>query len=401
MRSKLRVIPCLILLLPLDLIVAIGILLAQIFPSSQRRGGAKREPDRAKPQKKPRRDGQFGVNVSAGLTTPSAPSAQIPLLCEEGNVVATIVILNFDGKHLLAECLPAVIEAVKYAGGKHEVLVVDNGSADGSVQFVQDNFPEVGILALDRNYGFTGGNNHAANRIDTDIIVFLNNDMVVDRGFLQPLLDPFSDPSVFAVTSQIFFSDQTRRREETGKTRARFGRGFFYFWHDAIGPEDENLETLPVLWAGGGSCAIDRRKFLAIGGFDPLYHPFYFEDTDVSYQAWKRGWKCLLAPASRVIHKHRATTKAKFSNRFVELMVRKNQYLFTWKNVTDSAMIFQHLRNLPRIHARGMVQYGPLFEAHAFVRAVQQLPQALAKRLSNLSCYAIPDREVLARSQKS
>ena len=369
MRSKLHVIACLILLLPLDLIVAIGILLAQIFLSSQRRGGASR--------------------------------AQPPLLCEEGNVVATIVILNFDGKHLLAECLPAVIEAVKYAGGKHEVLVVDNGSADGSVQFVQDNFPEVRILALDRNYGFTGGNNHAANRIDTDIIVFLNNDMVVDRGFLQPLLNPFSDPSVFAVTSQIFFSDQTRRREETGKTRARFGRGFFYFWHDAIGPEDENLETLPVLWAGGGSCAIDRRKFLAIGGFDPLYHPFYFEDTDVSYQAWKRGWKCLLAPASRVIHKHRATTKAKFSNRFVEVMVRKNQYLFTWKNVTDSAMIFQHLRNLPRIHVREMVQYGPLFEAHAFARAVQQLPQALAKRLSNLSCYAIPDREVLARSQKS
>jgi len=369
MRSKLHVIACLILLLPLDLIVAIGILLAQIFLSSQRRGGASR--------------------------------AQPPLLCEEGNVVATIVILNFDGKHLLAECLPALIEAVKYAGGKHEVLVVDNGSADGSVQFVQDNFPEVRILALDQNYGFIGGNNQAANRIDTDIIVFLNNDMVVDRGFLQPLLNPFSDPSVFAVTSQVFFPDQTRRREETGKTRARFERGFFYFWHDAIGPEDEDVETLPVLWAGGGSCAIDRRKFLAIGGFDPLYHPFYFEDTDVSYQAWKRGWKCLLAPASRVIHKHRATTKAKFSNRFVEVMVRKNQYLFTWKNVTDSAMIFQHLRNLPRIHVREMVLYGPLFEAHAFARAVQQLPQALAKRLSNLSCYAIPDREVLARSQKS
>src|SRR5256712_4600520 len=181
MRSKLRVIPCLILLLPLDLIVAIGILLAQIFPSSQRRSGAKREPDRAKPEKKPRRGGQSGVNVSAGLTTPSAPSAQVPLLCEEGNVVATVVILNLDGKHLLAECLPAVIEAVKYAGGKHEVVVVDIGRADGSVQFVQDSFPVVRILALDGNYGFTGGNNHAANRIDTDIIVFLNSHTTVDQ----------------------------------------------------------------------------------------------------------------------------------------------------------------------------------------------------------------------------
>jgi len=394
MRSKLRVIACLILLLPLDLIVAIGILLAQLsspFGRGRRalgapgEGHAKRHSGRAKQEK------------SSQILAPSP----CPLPEGEGELLATIVILNFDGKHLLTECLPALIEAVRHAGGKHDVLVVDNGSSDGSVQFIRQNFPEARILALDQNYGFIGGNNQAATRIDTDIIVFLNNDMVVDRGFLQPLLNPFSDPSVFAVTSQIFFPDQTRRREETGKTRARFERGFFYFWHDTIGPEDEDIETLPVLWAGGGSCAIDRRKFLAIGGFDPLYHPFYFEDTDVSYQAWKRGWKCLLAPASRVIHKHRATTRAKFSKRFVEVMVRKNQYLFTWKNVTDSAMIFQHLRNLPRIHAREMVQYGPLFEAHAFARAVQQLPQALAKRLSNLSCYAIPDREVLARSQKS
>jgi len=316
-------------------------------------------------------------------------------------VVATIVIVNFDGKHLLAECLPAVIEAVKCAGGNHEILVVDNGSADGSTQFVQENFPEVRLLALDQNYGFTGGNNRAAQSIETDIIVFLNNDMVVDRGFLQPLLGPFSDPSVFAVTSQIFFADATRRREETGKTRARFDSGFFYFWHDEMRPEDQALQTMPVLWAGGGSCAVDREKFLTIGGFDSLYHPFYFEDTDVSYQAWKRGWKCLLAPASRVVHKHRATTKAKFPDRFVETTVRRNQYLFTWKNLTDTTMILQHVANLPRAHARGMVQHDPLFEMQAFLRAFRRLPEALTKRLSHISRYTIPDREVLARSQKS
>ena len=393
MTSKLRVIPYVILLLPLDVIVAIGILLAQLcgklFPSSQRRGGCA--------------EGADGVVRPAGMfrRTDHPGAIAPPLLCEEGNVVATIVIVNFDGKHLLAECLPALIEAVKCAGGNHEILVVDNGSADGSTQFVQENFPEVRLLALDQNYGFTGGNNRAAQSIETDIIVFLNNDMVVDRGFLQPLLGPFSDPSVFAVTSQIFFADATRRREETGKTRARFDSGFFYFWHDEMRPEDKALQTMPVLWAGGGSCAVDRKKFLTLGGFDSLYHPFYFEDTDVSYQAWKRGWKCLLAPASRVVHKHRATTKAKFPDRFVETTVRRNQYLFTWKNLTDTTMILQHVANLPRAHARGMVQHDPLFEMQAFLRAFRRLPEALTKRLSHISRYTIPDREVLARSQKS
>ncbi|PYR92003.1 MAG: hypothetical protein DMG19_03620 [Acidobacteria bacterium] len=391
MKSKLRVIPCLILLLPLDLIVAIGILLAQLpslFGRGRRALGAPGEGPRSNQILRP---------SPFPEASPYRARASRPLPEGEGNLLATKLRWQAPAGGMSAGCH----RSCKIRWRKARSPCRRQRQRRRQCPVCPGQLPRGRHSRPGPELWFTGGNNHAANRIDTDIIVFLNNDMVVDRGFLQPLLNPFSDPSVFAVTSQIFFSDQTRRREETGKTRARFGRGFFYFWHDAIGPEDENLETLPVLWAGGGSCAIDRRKFLAIGGFDPLYHPFYFEDTDVSYQAWKRGWKCLLAPASRVIHKHRATTKAKFSNRFVELMVRKNQYLFTWKNVTDSAMIFQHLRNLPRIHARGMVQYGPLFEAHAFVRAVQQLPQALAKRLSNLSCYAIPDREVLARSQKS
>src|SRR5581483_1703873 len=118
------------------------------------------------------------------------------------------------------------------------------------------------ILALDNNYGFGGGNNRAVENVRTPIIVFLNNDMIVDREFLTPLLNSFRDQSVFAVTSQIQFADPGRRREETGKTRARFETGCFYFWHDDVGPDDEARETIPVFWAGGGSCAVDRKKFL-------------------------------------------------------------------------------------------------------------------------------------------
>src|SRR5581483_2855029 len=190
-------------------------------------------------------------------------------------------------------------------------------------------------------------------------------------------------------------------REETGKRRARFQNGGFYLWHDEIAPADEQRETIPVFWAGGGSCALGRRKFLQVGGFDSLYHPFYVEDTDLSYQAWKRGWKCLLAPASRVVHKHRGTSKAKFGDDFVDNTIRRNQYLFIWKNLTDLSMIVEHILNLPRIHARAIINdRKPTFEIHAYLRAVRQLPRALMKRLANLSAYCISDREVLSRSQK-
>jgi len=314
MTSKLRALPFLFLLLPFDLLVGAGLVIALLA------GVLKRAPKPA--------------STSYGNTDDSPNHAAAGFSPRS----VTIVIVNWDGKHLLQDCLPSVIDAVAHDGGHHEILVVDNGSTDGSIDFIRNNFPQVRVLALDRNYGFTGGNNRGVDNARTGIVVLLNNDMIVDRGFLRPLLEGFSDPSVFAVTAQIFLADPARRREETGKTCARFENGFIYLWHDEIRPEDENRETIPVFWAGGGACAVDRGKFLSIGGLDPLYRPFYVEDTDLSYQAWKRGWKCLLAPASRVLHKHRGTSKPKFGNRFVDDTIRKNQFLFIWKNLTDARM---------------------------------------------------------------
>jgi GT2 family glycosyltransferase len=360
MTSKLRTLPYVLLLLPFDLVVA------------------------------------FCLCVSVPLCFRRRRRTETQRVA---STITTIIIVNWDGKHLLEECLPALIGAVKYDGRPHEILIVDNGSTDGSIDFVRQNFPCVRILSLDRNYGFSEGNNRGIAEVRTDIVVLLNNDMIVDRGFLGPLLDGFSDPSIFAVTSQIFFHDATRRREETGKTRARFEDGFFYLWHDDLQPSEQS-ETIPVFWAGGGSCAIDRKKYLELGGFDSLYHPFYLEDTDLSYQAWKRGWKCLLAPASRVIHKHRSTSKTRFGEEFVENTVRKNQYLFLWKNVIDVSLVFQHVVNLPRIHARAMFNNAPWFEIRAFFRAVRHLPGALRRRVRSASRYSVSDREVLLRTHK-
>ena len=146
---------------------------------------------------------------------------------------------------------------------------------------------------------------------------------------------------------------------------------------------------------GGGSCAVDRRKFLEIGGFDPLYAPFYVEDTDISYQALKRGWKCLLAPASHVVHKHLSTSKKTFGERFVENTIRRNIYLLIWKNLTEFSMIFDHLMSLPRTHFHGMIQNGAYFELQAFVHAVLRLPAALTKRIWNSPYYVLSDRDVI------
>ena len=366
--AKLRALPFVLLLLPLDILAACAVLVMDLALMPLR---IFRRPP--------------GEVASVDLSS------------------VTIQILNWDGRHLMSECLPAVVDAVKrqslLSGHRHEILVVDNGSTDGSVEYLRQQFPDVRVLPLDRNYGFSIGNNRGLQEVHSDVVVLLNNDMLVTADFLEPLLTPFEDSSVFAVSSQIFFPDPGKRREETGKTMGKFENGFVRFWHEETTPEDENRAMVPIFWAGGGASAVDVRKLKTLGGFDTLYHPFYVEDADISWQAWKRGWKCMLAPRSHVVHKHRGTSRPKFGDDFVDCTIRRNQFLFIWKNITDTGLILQHLIGLPRIHGSAILLKGARFEVRSYVAAIFRLPLALWRRGSNLSEYVAGDRDVLRSFQ--
>ena len=311
---------------------------------------------------------------------------------------ASIIILNWDGRHLLEEFLPSVIKAVNADGRNHEIILVDNGSRDASISFVKEHYPRVRIVALPCNMRFTGGNNAGVRAAQNDIVILLNNDMEVDPNFIAPLLGAFEDESVFAVSCQVFFQDKTRRREETGKTRARWTRGFIEPYHDQVCPSDLDQNAVPIFWGGGGSCALDRQKFLALKGLDTLYDPFYLEDTDLSYQAWKRGWRSLLAANSIVVHKHRGTNKLKFGDNYVDNTIRKNQYLFIWKNITDLRWVLAHSLFLPVIQARLIWQTNWRFELRAFFRALLQLPEALGKRYRGRAAYVLSDSEIFEQT---
>ena len=200
---------------------------------------------------------------------------------------AAIVIPNWNGRDLLEKYLPSVVAAAERVPGS-EVLVVDNGSTDGSAEFVCERFPQVRVVALDRNLGFGGGSKAGFRAAKHDVVVLLNSDMRVEPDFLRPLLDGFTDERVFSVSCQIFFSDPNKIREETGLTEFWWERGSLRVRHRI---EPDISELYPCAYGGGGSCAFDLRKFWELGGFDELLAPFYLEDTDLGYLAWKRGWK--------------------------------------------------------------------------------------------------------------
>ena len=308
---------------------------------------------------------------------------------------ASVVIPNWNGRDLLEQYLPSVAAALE-GHPENEIIVVDNGSTDGSADFVRQAFPAVKLLALARNLGFGGGSNAGFRAAKNDIVVLLNNDMCVSPDFLAALVEGFRDARVFAVSCQIFFRDPAKPREETGLTQGTWRNGKLDVGH-RIDPAIGDL--FPCFYGGGGSCAFDRRKFLELGGFDELLAPFYMEDTDLGYLAWKRGWQVLYQPRSMVYHEHRGTIGKRFSEAQIQAVLKKNRLLFCWKNIHDWRMLAGHF----------FFNYGGALASvlsgdrpgranlDAWWRAFRQLPGAIAARWRARSLAVVDDAEALRR----
>jgi GT2 family glycosyltransferase/glycosyltransferase involved in cell wall biosynthesis len=310
-------------------------------------------------------------------------------------VAASVVIPNWNGRDLMEKYLPSVILAM--AGNTaNEVIIVDNGSSDGSADFIRQNFPQVKLIALDRNLGFGGGSNAGVRAANNDIVVLLNSDMRVEPGFLDPLLAGFADERVFAVSCQILFTDTEKRREETGLTQGWWEEGGLRVRHRI---DDRITGLYPCFYGGGGSCAFDRRKFLELGGFDPLLEPFYLEDTDLGYQAWKRGWKVLYQPRSVVYHEHRGTIGKRFTEEQIQAVLHKNFILFAWKNIHEwrrlgSSFFFTYAGALVSV----MLGDSPRRASMSGLwRAFGQLPGAMRSRWRARQLAVVSDTEAFRR----
>jgi len=251
---------------------------------------------------------------------------------------ASVVIPNWNGRDHLARNLPSVVEAMS-GSERNEIIVVDNASEDDSRELLRREFPGVRILELPTNRGFGGGCNAGVSAATNDIVILLNNDMQVESDFLHPLLEAFSGDDVFSVSCQIFFKDPDKIREETGLTQAWWSSGALRVRHRI---DDKITGAYPCFYGGGGSSAYDRRKFQELGGFDSLLEPFYLEDTDLGYMAWKRGWRVLYEPRSRVYHEHRGTIAKRFTEAQIQAVLQKNFILFAWKNIHDWRLLSAH-----------------------------------------------------------
>lgn len=296
------------------------------------------------------------------------------------------VIPNWNGNELLKRNLPSLIEAMDYYGGEYEIIVVDDGSTDDSVRFLKDTYPQIKVIELIENKGFSAAVNAGVKASNNQILYILNSDVKVSRDFLEPLLAHFKDENVFAVSSRAIAQD--------GKTILSGRCGVKFKWGMVMIIREKGAETPSFTFrASGGHSAFDRKKFLELGCFDELYAPFYSEDEDICYRAWKRGWKVIYEPRSTVFHIHQSTIGKSFSRGYIEMMFRRNKLLFIWKNITDRFFLLQHILSIPVYLIFGL--FLRPYWTISFFPALGRISRAIRNKKNEKKFFKLKDREVI------
>lgn len=307
----------------------------------------------------------------------------------------SIVIVTYNGKELLKKYLPSVLGACqRYSLGKTELIVVDNASSDGTADYLRSNFPFVKLIEQPVNRGFASSVNLGISCAQHEIAVALNNDMRVSEDFLLVFPEHFEDRDVFAVRPGV-----TRNPEDKifDLKNPEIGGGFKFGLFDVNKEAKEGTDL--VFFTGGGSSAFDREKFIQLNGFDEIYFPFYFEDVDLCYRAWKRGWKIVYEPRTLIYHQGGATISKLYSSFFIDIIVERNRFLLVWKNITDWKLMLQNFIFVP-IRVFGLLLKFSITPLVGFFWALGSLKEVIRKRRQERQFAKVKDKEIFALFNK-
>jgi GT2 family glycosyltransferase len=285
-----------------------------------------------------------------------------------------ILILNYNGRGLLAECLPSIALAARQAPMPCAVAVVDNGSTDGSLRYLHDRWPGVGIFR-EPNRGLASFNRVVA-RLEGSIVLLLNNDVKLAADAVAPLLAVFSDhkDALFAAPKCWSFDGGTYEGMRT-RVRSRYGlvQGMC-----RVPGHETSVDRADLTAAAGPVLAVDRLKFLALGGYDPLYFPGRIEDLDLGFRGWMAGWKGYYVPGSVAYHRGFGTFLPDFGTKGCERLAARNTLLFAWKNLRGCRLA-AHLAWLPVRVVHALATLRPTF-ALALADALGRLRRVMAAR---------------------
>ncbi len=297
--------------------------------------------------------------------------------------IVSVVIVNWNGKHLLGECLDSLM--AQNAIGV-EIILVDNGSRDGSVEFVRDRYASVRVVSLPENLGFAGGNNAGITVAGGKYIALLNNDTKADPGWLANLMKEAeaSPHSTGMWASKILSYDRPKVIDNVG----------LLLYPDGLGRGKARLEidegqhdSPGEAFFPSGCAGLYRKAMLdEIGLFDEEFFA-YADDVDIGLRARLAGWECRYVPTAKVYHKYSSSTEA--YSPFKAFLVERNRIWILLKYYPVEMVLaspwFTFLRMVTHLFGAltGQGASGKFSRQHSLCQAVKVLWKAWGAALKD------------------
>jgi len=251
--------------------------------------------------------------------------------------LVSVIIVNWNGKNWLKYSLPTITNQ-DYKN--IEVIVVDNNSSDGSIEYISKNFPNIQIILNQTNEGFANANNIGFSKASGEYILFLNNDTVVSKNLVKDLMLFFDkNINVGIVQPKIHLFDNTELLDSVGSFLTSSG----FLYHFGVNKKNLNIyKKRTELYSVKGACMMAKTDCLnraSVGGeiFDSSYFA-YFEETDLCHRVWLTGKSVLFYPKSLVLHKMGGTSEG-MNNNFIQYHSYKNRINTYLKNLSFKKMV--------------------------------------------------------------
>ncbi len=306
----------------------------------------------------------------------------------------SIIIPNFNGAHLIRQFFPSILKAIVNYEGVCEVIFVDDASTDDSLtvmnELAQQN-QSIKIVESRTNGGFSRSCNLGIAAARMEICFFLNTDVILEEDIFEHFGVHFNDPAVFAVTICGFKMGTSEQIDGIRKGLWRHGK--LRSTENYFGCDIARLKLAPPyrsLSVQGAYFFADTKKIRILNGFDEIYSPYLYEETDLCYRALKRNWKIIYEPKCRGAHQVSATIKSAAGAFRVKTIAARNQLFFTWINIHSPQLTISHFLFLfLRLITINVVAWTGLMKALPLIGTV------IRKRRIEKQNSVISDKEIL------
>lgn len=245
----------------------------------------------------------------------------------------SVIIPNFNGVSLFKIYMQANLDVLS-AIPKAELIVVDDASTDDSAAVLAREYPAVRLVRHTRQTGFSGACNSGAAAATQPILFFLNSDIQIKTLDIVKIQDYLNRADIFSVAAKLCRLSEQNINEAI--TMAYFKGGWLTTrMHLRFEPSFVPVEGMPIFWSCGGAFFVRKDRFFALGQFDAILNPFYCEDMELSYRAWKQGLASVYSEACVCDHGHVGTINQVFSQKYICQIAARNHIIAMLKHISD------------------------------------------------------------------